>query len=61
MEVCSLVIHECWYLLVLFEGVSECVQAFGLVGVDLPQRGRHQLKVLLIVPHLCHWDTVKVV
>lgn len=51
----------CVYLLVLLEGIPECVQALGLVGVDLSQRRRHHFQVLLIISHLGHWDAVQVV
>lgn len=31
----------CFYLLVLLKRIPKCVQAFGLVGVNLSQRRRH--------------------
>ena len=49
------------YLLVLFEGIAERVQALGLVGVHLPQWRGHHLQVLLVVPHLSHGDTVEII
>ena len=50
-----------FYLLILLERIPKCVQAFGLVRVDLSQGRRHHFKVLLIVSHLCHRDTVQIV
>lgn len=47
------------YLFILLERVSKRVQTFGLVGVDLSQRRRHQFQVLLIISHLSHWYAVK--
>lgn len=50
-----------YHLLILLERIPKCVQAFWLVRVDLSERRRHHFEVLLVVPHLSHWNTVQVV
>lgn len=48
-----------FYLFILLERVSKCVQTFGLIWVDFSQRRRHQFQVLLIISHLSHRDAVE--
>lgn len=48
-----------FYLFILLERVSECVQPFGLVRVDFSQRRRHHFQVLLIISHLSHRHAVE--
>lgn len=49
------------HLLVEFEGVAECVQAFGLLGVGVSKGLRGGFEEVLVVTHLGYWHAVELV
>lgn len=49
------------HLLVKFEGVAKCVQAFGLLRVGVSKGLRRGFEEVLVVTHLGYWHTVELV
>lgn len=49
------------HLLVEFEGVAECVQAFRLLGVGVSKGLRGGFEEVLVVTHLGYWHAVELV
>lgn len=49
------------YLLVEFEGVAKCMQAFRLLGVGVSKGLRGGFEEVLVVTHLGYWHAVELV